>query len=119
MYSQWYKLVDKKPVLITDMNDLEEVYKDGNRIMGRTKMPKGGMVSTVFLCLDHRYDGEGDPIVFETMYFPNWEDGDMAEQDCRRYCTYEDALRGHWEMVEQYGGVKPVEVKFDDDLFEI
>lgn len=89
--------------------------------MGLTELPDNKRVSTVFLGLDHRYSDEGLPILFETMVF----DGNgFDEQDMERYCTYKEALDGHWAMVEKWGGKKPLtredcETKLDEELFEI
>lgn len=66
------------------------------------------VVSTVWLGLDHRFMGEGPPIIFETMVFTAsaWhdehghEDPDhepLIEIDVRRYCTEEEAMAGHQE----------------------
>lgn len=61
-----------------------------HRVVARTHLTPKWRVSTVFLGLDHRY-GEGAPIVFETMIFPetrgiNWQS---------RYSTWEEAVAGH------------------------
>lgn len=65
-------------------------------------------VSTVFLGLDHRFFGDGPPILFETMAFtapelvtlfggePRWIARSMDYQ--RRYCTWEQAVAGHSEV---------------------
>jgi len=46
-------------------------------------------ISTVFLGLDHQL-GRGKPLLFETMVFGGKHDG-----RCRRYPTWDEALRGH------------------------
>jgi len=51
-------------------------------------------ISTVFLGLDHSYDG-GKPLLWETMVF-NGED-DMYQE---RYTCYEDAVEGHERVLE-------------------
>lgn len=60
-------------------------------------------ISTVWLGLDHGFGG-GKPIIFETMVFPRKtgevDYGDELEQE--RYCTEEEALKGHKEMVKKY-----------------
>jgi CTP:molybdopterin cytidylyltransferase MocA len=53
----------------------------------------GVTVSTVFLGIDHSF-GHGPPVLFETMVFDDYEDG---EQD--RYCTWEAAEAGHSAIV--------------------
>lgn len=53
-------------------------------------------VSTVYLGLDHSW-GDGPPLIFETMVFT---DGPLDEE-CWRYSTREDALRGHAAAIER------------------
>lgn len=67
-----------------------------NKRVGVTKISEAGItVSTVHLGLDHRY-GDGPPLIFETMIF-----GGEHDQDCRRYATEEDAMRGHLEALSR------------------
>lgn len=106
----WYKLVNKVPVPATDA-DMEYIFDDDQRRIGLTELPNGGKVSTVFLGLDHSHGGDR-PVLFESMAFlPEGE-----EQDCVRYFTYDEAERGHREMVLKYGGA--VEY-LDEDLFNV
>ena len=65
------------------------------RIIGNTQV-NGLNVSTVWLGIDHGYDG-GDPIIFETMIFP---EGEWGEEYCERYTTEGDAALGHLKAVE-------------------
>lgn len=61
--------------------------------LDRDVAPGGVSVSTVFLVLDHGWGG-GPPLLFETMVFEGpW--------DCHqwRYCTWEQAERGHANVV--------------------
>lgn len=118
MQSDWYKLIDKKPVKCDNIEELDDVRRQ-DRTVGKTTLSNGGVVSTVFLMLDHNYYGEGDPILFESMYFPRFPD--MDEQDCVRYCTWEEAYEGHREMVEKYGGKVSPKDMFDEDndLFKL
>lgn len=53
------------------------------------------MVSTVFLGLDHQY-GDGPPLLFETMVF-----GGPLDHEMNRYSTWNEAEKGHQEMVER------------------
>jgi hypothetical protein len=54
-------------------------------------------ISTIFLGVGHNYYKEGAPVLFETMLF-----GDaLAGRDQRRYCTYEEALAGHQEYLQE------------------
>ena len=112
---QYYKLVDKVPVKLTDLTEIDHK----SRTIGKTTLPSGKLVSTVFLCFDHYWgdDDEHDPILFESMLFPG--NGDFTEEDMDRYTSYEDALQGHWNMVEKHGGLRPDHDHFEDDLFEL
>ena len=58
-------------------------------------------VSTVWLGLDHRFAGEGPPIIFETMIFQTDQDGLGHGLDDQRYCTEAEAKAGHLEMVKR------------------
>lgn len=74
-----------------------------NRIVAWTQVTSEITVSTVFLGLDHRFSGEGPPLVFETMIFApdavkekltragDWFWGEWM----RRYSSWDDAEAGH------------------------
>lgn len=49
-------------------------------------------VSTVFIGIDHRFEGEGPPLLFETMVFK--KDGSQADL-IDRYATWDEAIAGH------------------------
>lgn len=53
-------------------------------------------VSTVFLGLNHNFEEQGEPLLFESMVFPmgSWEEQEMA-----RYSTWDEAITGHRAMV--------------------
>lgn len=53
-------------------------------------------VSTVFLGVDHRFIGDGLPIVFETMIFGR----DGGPEIAARYCTFDEAVAGHEKICE-------------------
>jgi hypothetical protein len=54
-------------------------------------------VSTIFMGRGHNFWG-GPPLVFETMVFGH--NKEILEQE--RYSTYEEAEKGHKEMIEKY-----------------
>jgi hypothetical protein len=54
----------------------------------------GGIVSTVYLGVDHSF-GNGPPLLYETMVFGCGK----HDKYQRRYSTQEEALAGHWETV--------------------
>jgi len=57
---------------------------------------KDYLVSTVFLGIDHSFDG-GKPQLFETMIFPI---GCSSEKYCERYGTLNEAKAGHKKAVK-------------------
>lgn len=58
-------------------------------------------ISTVFIGLDHRWLTPGPPLVFETMIFGDENlIGELDQSQCR-YCTVDEAERGHRIMVER------------------
>lgn len=70
-------------------------FMDGGKIVKKETIGNY-LVSTVFLTLDHQF-GEGPPLLFETMVFPN---GSWDEEYMERYSTYQEALEGHKVAVE-------------------
>ena len=61
------------------------------------------LVSTVFLMIDHGYDGV--PKWYETMVFKCDAAGkvtDWLELDCERYTTRDEAIEGHGRMVADW-----------------
>jgi len=55
----------------------------------------------VFLTVDHRFGGDGPPILWETLVFGGPLDGEMD-----RYSSYDDAVRGHAAMLARVKGGK-------------
>lgn len=53
-------------------------------------------ISTVFLGIDRNMGGAGPPVLYETMVF-----GGDLDQEEERYCTRDEALKGHADMVER------------------
>lgn len=78
-------------------------WKGFCRIVKQTKLNQDILVSTVFLGLDHNFTGQGPPLLFETMVF-----GGALVQHCERYSTWEEAEKGHEDIVEKIKkGIKP------------
>lgn len=75
-------------------------FETAERSIGREEI-KDLVVSTVFLGLDHSYSGA--PILFETMVFG----GPMETELCARYETYDEALAGHKEIIEEIKAARP------------
>jgi hypothetical protein len=60
-------------------------------------------VSTVFLGRDHRFVGDGPPLLFETMAFG----AERFEHQCECYSTWDEAVQGHDRWVKQvFAGTK-------------
>lgn len=57
-------------------------------------------VSTVWLGLDHRVFGDGEPLIFESMIFEVPQgDEHWRSLEMRRYCTELEAKVGHTDLV--------------------
>ena len=104
--TDWYVLNDDKTVTRMEFEDWLVWMKDEknrenvekNRRVASTEWGPF-WISTVFLGLDHSYDGAG-PMLFETMVFLRWpvEEGDI---EMERWATYSEALLGHMTMCDR------------------
>lgn len=92
----WYVLDGHIPVKST-VNEASRFFCNaGERKIARTEMADNVVVSTVFLCLDHKFGSEYEPpLLFETLIFGGLHDGEI-----QRYSTWKDAEKGHSKMVE-------------------
>lgn len=61
-----------------------------HRRVALTQLAPGISVSTVFLGLNHRFWGDGPPLVFETMTLTDYMDGEMT-----RSSTWDEAMKDH------------------------
>ena len=69
------------------------------RVVKQEDAPDGTYVSTVWLGIAHGFEGN-KPRIFETMVFPIR--GKWGEPlSCQRYCTEEEALKGHVAAMEE------------------
>lgn len=95
-----YKLDGHNPVPCEDLVEWAmDLGNDDIRRVAYTELPDGVQISTVFLGLDHNFSGEGDPVLFETMVFGGEHNHEMV-----RYTTWEEAEKGHAEMVKKVSG---------------
>lgn len=78
-YYRWYEDPDNRRVAITEQD--------------------GVSVSTVFLGVDHGFGEDGPPVVFESMVFG----GPMSDHQVR-YCTWDEAMKGHVELCRKVFG---------------
>lgn len=93
-----YVLDGHTPVVEQDTLIWARWFESADRRVARTEVP-GGVVSTVFLGLDHNFSLKGAPLLFESMAFL---DGDDA--DCERCSTWEQAEEQPRRMVEKLSG---------------
>ena len=94
-----YILKGKIPVPCEDLMEWAKRLEGADRKVKLTKT-RDIQISTVFLGLDHQF-GDGPPLLFETMVFGGQLDGEM-----NRYSTWDDAVKGHKEMVRRAKGRK-------------
>jgi hypothetical protein len=88
-----YTLRGHQPVECDDLFKWARWFETANRCVAFDELGPGLTVSTVFMGLDHQF-GEGPPILFETLVFDDYAQGDGA-----RYATWDEAERGHREFV--------------------
>lgn len=89
----YYTLHGKTPVRAIDVRAWAQWFEAADRTVALEEIGAVA-VSTVFLGLDHRFDGGGDPLVFETMIF-----GGVHDLYQERYATWDEALSGHARAV--------------------
>jgi len=93
--SKYYILKERQPVEAHDALEWGRWFEKADR---RVALTEGDIVSvsTVFLGLDHQFDGNGPPLLFETMIF-----GGPRDEETHRYGTWEEAEAGHKALVEE------------------
>ena len=99
-----YILEEHKPVKCDDILTWAKWFETANRAVKKdiAKLSYLGKklgeikISTVFLGIDHNFDDEGDPILFETMVF-----GGELDESCDRCSTWEAAEKMHELWVEK------------------
>lgn len=70
MFEGWYVIDRYKNVIKKPLGwDVERFLVKGKRRHSKATFLGSLRLSTVFLALDHRYSGEGPPILWETMLF--------------------------------------------------
>lgn len=90
--SEWYDK-EGEPIEMMEWARLLEDYE--YKVVGRTDLPEGLRVSTVWLGLDHGFGGVR--LIFETMVFG--ADGEALAEGFARYSTQEEARMGHEQTV--------------------
>jgi hypothetical protein len=93
--SRIYKLDGHRVVACADLLEWAQWFETAERHVAEDAV-EGYRVSTVFLGLDHDWQGSGPPVVFESMIFS--PDGEAEAMD--RYRTWEEAEAGHARMLQ-------------------
>jgi hypothetical protein len=82
---------DRAVIPVASVREWASFFEDQERRRVEwTDIGRDIQVSTVFLGLDHRYSGEGPPLVFETLVFGGPLDGEI-----RRCSTWAEAKMQH------------------------
>lgn len=92
-----YVLVGQTPVPEPNLLKWAYWFETADRQVARTELGSG-LVSTVFLGLDHNHSRRGPPILFETMIFA--DGGEIV--DMWRCSTWLEAEEQHKRAVEQW-----------------
>lgn len=102
MVSLWF---DRRGNPLNDYGKIEELLSDPDyKILAKTKLPSGSIVSTVWLGLTHgtvslTTQAAKAHLIFETMVFKEDSHEDVY---CQRYPTEEAAFKGHLEVVKEF-----------------
>lgn len=97
-----YILVGKKPVKCKNLLEWGRTLDTKTCRLARIESD-GVRVSTVFLGLDHNWSGDGPPLLFETIIF-----GGPQDQQCWRYSTWDQAMKGHSYACKVAGLIKMI-----------
>lgn len=101
--------------LMTWAKWFQENHHSPDRIVKQETLANGYEISTVFLGIDHNFMDTGDPLLFETMVFkPKRKKITLGKRtrmvredaDMNRYHTWQEAEKGHQEMVKRWELVK-------------
>lgn len=91
-----YILDDDNHIVKVDVMTWGKWFENNRRRIGYTEITSEIQVSTVFLGIDHRFGGDGPPVLFETMIF-----GGPLNDEQWRYSSYDDAEAGHAVAVKK------------------
>ena len=97
-----YKLLEDKtyiPCSIEEWGKQTQDMRLNNSKHVKQEDYMGYWISTVWLGLDHDFNDGKEPLLFETMIFPQGDIG--SEEYCDRYSTWEEAEKGH-EKAKQW-----------------
>lgn len=98
--SFWYYMLDDDHNVVRmeapTPDDVAKAWDKDRRRVGFDTV-EGYDISTVFLPIDHRISGEGEPVVFETMVFGGGDN--TTDLYTRRYMSWDAAKEGHRDTV--------------------
>lgn len=94
-----YILKHRKPVFCDDLLKWGKWFEKTNKRKVRRTYLDDICISTVFLRVDHGWDGK--ILLFETMIFD-----EKDERYCERCETWRQALAMHWQAVSEYKSEK-------------
>lgn len=98
--TDWYILNENnEPVVATNIEEYRN-WRENNSEKKVVKQEEvnGRFISTVFLGLNHNFNVNGPPMLFETMVFP--KKGDWGEIYMERCHDYEEAQDMHQKAVQ-------------------
>lgn len=96
---------DRKTPVVVPMLVWARWFSQRDRILAQHVVGEHITVSTVFLGIDHRFSGEGPPILWESMAFDKRihpELGWGESISMYRYSSHEEAMAGHMAMLKHY-----------------
>lgn len=102
IHDHYWMLEGKTVVDAPDMLTWAKWFGKSDRNVAHTPLANGYRVSTVFLGIDHNFCDIEPPLIFETMTFPS--DDRQLQQ---RYSTWDEAEKGHAEVVLEAMTWKP------------
>jgi len=110
---QFYVLdANHRPVPVDDIKEWAQFFEDDEARRVALTSINGLRVSTVFLGLDHGWNSNRRPILFETMIFPDKHPTpeidlerikDWAHAYQTRYASWDEAIAGHQVVVTIIG----------------
>lgn len=95
-----YKLKEDKTYepcdSLTFFEQMKEMRKNNEKHVAKDEI-NGHIVSTVWLGMDHKFNDEGPPLLFETMVF---DKNSLGEIYFNRYSTNPQAEEGHKKAIQ-------------------
>jgi hypothetical protein len=94
-------ILDGRNVVTVDLDTWARWFETSNRVVKQEHIGPY-FVSTVFLGINHRFVGNGPPLIFETMVFHPSASTLGAEMECERCSTYDEAEEQHERIAKKY-----------------